>query len=103
MVVRFRYQHNHSTDSAAALKHKDVSDETRSTLIALIKEGHSPAAALEALKTKVLGASTGQSYARKAADRSIIPDYSFVRRYWAHPRATRKLWYRQLYWIVQSV
>lgn len=49
-IITFRHSHNHSVDSAAFLRHRDLSDETRKRLLDLFRQGHSPSSAIQALQ-----------------------------------------------------
>ena len=69
--------HNHTVDSAAALKFRRVSAGTRERLVDLFRYHHSAASALETLKVQ-LQAELGDQYPTASADRAILPDLAYV-------------------------
>ena len=71
--------HNHETNSADALRRRDVSDDTKAKLIDLFKSGHSPATALDMLKYD-LQEDNEDRYAQLSADRSLCPDAQYCYR-----------------------
>ena len=71
--------HNHATESAAALRHLRVSEETKGKLLALFEHHHSPSTALETLKLQ-LQDEHGDAYPLVAADRSVVPDVGYAYR-----------------------
>ncbi|XP_046981230.1 uncharacterized protein LOC124549906 [Schistocerca americana] len=67
--------HNHSVESAAALRFRQPSSDVKEKLISLFERGHSPATALESIKVEIqLNCS---DYPLVLADRSRCPDYNF--------------------------
>ena len=72
--------HNHATDIPAALKHRRVSDATEAKLKSLFRHYHSPSTALQTLDME-LREEWGEEYPLKAADRSLLPDLSYVYRF----------------------
>jgi hypothetical protein len=78
--VKIRWQHNHPINAAAALKHRAVSDETKSKLVQLFHLGHSAVEAHENLRQELL-LEDDQNFVVKSADRAVLPDKSFCHRY----------------------
>jgi len=76
-VITLRHTHNHAKHSAAALKHRDMSDNTRQKLIELFHRGHSPSSALHCIKTELMIA-TPDDYHVLSADSSIVPSNAVV-------------------------
>ncbi|XP_047109472.1 uncharacterized protein LOC124777956 isoform X2 [Schistocerca piceifrons] len=67
--------HNHSVESAAALRFRQPSSDVKEKLISLFERGHSPATALESIKVEIqLNCS---DYPLVLADSSRCPDYNF--------------------------
>ncbi|XP_071484474.1 uncharacterized protein [Diadema antillarum] len=74
-VILFNYNHNHNLQCAGALKYRDVSQETKDTLIDLFHRKYGPTAALEALKYELQV--KHPNYYKVAADRSVCPDIQY--------------------------
>ena len=64
--------------TANALRYRPVSDEAREGLIKYFKDGHSPSSAYQSYKDKVLDKYGDEQFRTISADRSIVPDYSYV-------------------------
>ena len=75
-VVKLKHTHNHGINCADALRHRDVSQETREKLISLFHNKHSPTTALDAIKYE-LQVEHGEQYYMVAADRSMCPDLQY--------------------------
>ena len=78
-MVKYAHHHNHPIDGVAVLRHKDGSPEVKEQVIALLKAGHGPASAFAAYKQKLRQAMDPEAYGKVCADRSIVPDYEYVR------------------------
>lgn len=63
--------HNHSTDSPEILKYRPVSNEVTNRLLQLFESGHTPASALNLVRTENL------SCKNLLTDRKYFPDYSY--------------------------
>ena len=74
--VTLTYKHNHNIHCADALKFRDVSEESRDSLIAMFYKKYGPADALEVLKYD-LQEEHGEGYYLVAADRSVVPDIQY--------------------------
>ncbi|XP_049945324.1 uncharacterized protein LOC126427142 [Schistocerca serialis cubense] len=73
--MKLTLNHNHSIDSAASLKYRKPSREVQETLISLFQKGHSPASALQCIKTDIQ--LNHSDYPLVLGDRSQCPDYKF--------------------------
>lgn len=67
--------HNHSTDNADALRFRPVSEETKDKLLMLFECGHSPATALQCLKTEIQ--LNNDNYENMLDDRHYCPNHNF--------------------------
>lgn len=76
-VVKFAGTHNHSTSSAAVLKYRNMSESTRTRLLALFRQGHSASSALHRVKTDLL-VEHANLYYSAAADGKHVPSLSIV-------------------------
>ncbi|KAJ8247335.1 hypothetical protein GJAV_G00245120 [Gymnothorax javanicus] len=79
MVVNLEFTHNHGLNTADALKHRNVSEETVAASKGLYAKGHSPSSALNSFKMD-LQTEHGPEYVLKAADRATCPDLQFCHR-----------------------
>ena len=79
-TVKIKWLHNHTINTAAALKFRDVSDHTKAELKQLFEAGHNPGAALDILKAKIhKECSKGDDgYLYAGGDRAVVPDYYSV-------------------------
>lgn len=68
-------QHNHSIGSAVSLKYRKPSREVQDTLTSLFNKRHSPATALDCMKTEIQ--LNCEDYSLVVADRSRCLDYHF--------------------------
>lgn len=75
-VVSLQYRHNHNVLCADALKHRDVSKETKEKLIELFHRKHGPTSALDTLQYE-LQIKHGDEYYKVAADRAVCPDLQY--------------------------
>ena len=76
-MVKIKYEHNHSINSADALGYRPVGDEVKRELTVLFAEGHSPSSAYQTYKNQIVE-QYGDNYLAVSADRSDMPDYFFV-------------------------
>lgn len=74
--IEINNNHNHLIHTADSLRERDVSEETKMKLQELFEKGHSPASALESIKTD-MQISEGSNYAFAAADRASCPDTGY--------------------------
>ena len=84
-VCLVKNEHNHAIESAAALKHRDMSEETTTTkkkLCSLFIKGHNPSSALHCLKTDLM-LDHGDDYYKVAADGFHLPSKSRVEKLFA--------------------
>jgi hypothetical protein len=75
--IRFRKSHNHTISDPEALKHRDMSDDTREKLISLFRAGHAPSSARNFLKMELL-LNHPESYHEKLTDAHFVPSISVV-------------------------
>ena len=73
LKVDVLFSHNHTVNTAAALRWRDVSPEVRDKFIKLLRDGHSPATALQTHHFD-LQLQHGVNYLQFAADRRHCPD-----------------------------
>ena len=71
------YDHNHSIESANAVKFHDVAQETKDKFMELFNNAHSASSAYQEYKNRLLK-EHGDIYVTVSADRSIMPDYKWV-------------------------
>lgn len=77
--IKLNHVHNHGLDCAAALKHRDVSDDVRALFLELYSEGYNPSGALALYKyNKQI--EYKDEYFKICADRAIIPDIGWCSR-----------------------
>ena len=72
------FTHNHSINSANALRFRPVSEETKKRFIELFEEEHSPSSAFAQYKKNVLHGKNSLEIITLMTDRSIVPDYFWV-------------------------
>ena len=77
LEVTIAFSHNHSIESANAVKYHDVRDETKEKFIELFKEDHSASSAYQAYKNYLMKMHV-EKYVTISADRAIMPDYKWV-------------------------
>lgn len=70
-------QHNHASDSAAVVRHLDVTDDVHNKLLELLRRGHSPTTALLAHQTDLM-LENGDAYPMISANKSVCPDIQYV-------------------------
>ena len=75
LIVKINYEHNHSINSADALR--PVSDEVKRELTVLFAEDHSSSSAYQTYKNQIVE-QYGDNYLAVSAARSIMPEYFFV-------------------------
>lgn len=75
--IRFRKNHNHTISDAEALKHRDMSVDTREKLISLFRAGHAPSSARNFLKMELL-LNHPESVDEKMTDAHYVPSISVV-------------------------
>lgn len=75
--IRFRKNHNHSISDSAALKHRDMSVDTREKLLSLFRAGHAVSSARNFLKMELL-LNHPDSYREKMADARYVPSIATV-------------------------
>lgn len=66
--------HNHKLNTADSLRFRAVSEETKNKLIVYYQNGHTPATALDSLKSEIQ--LTNDNYETILADRKYCPDYN---------------------------
>ncbi|XP_037091107.1 uncharacterized protein LOC119111388 isoform X2 [Pollicipes pollicipes] len=71
--------HSHAKDSPVTLRFRRVGEATKERMLGLLAQHHSPPEALRILKQQ-LQEEYGTSYEKISADRSIVPDLSYVYR-----------------------
>jgi len=71
------HQHNHASDSAAVVRHLDVTTDVHNKLLELLRRGHSPTTALLAHQTDLM-IEHGDNYAMVSANKSVCPDVQYV-------------------------
>ena len=71
------YNHNHSIESAFAVKYHNVHDEVKEAFNKLFNENHSAASAFKEYKNHLMQIH-GNEYVKVSADRAIMPDYKWV-------------------------
>ena len=77
--MSIEFIHNHSIESANAVKFHIVSNDTKKNFFELFEAGHSPSSAYHEYKN-LLRAKYGEQYVTISADRAIMPDYKWVYR-----------------------
>ena len=81
MLVDFNGDHNHHTDTPAALSKRDVAPETRAKLLDMFASGYGPAEALAVLRYTVYETVEPSEYSTAFADRAILPSIYNVDKY----------------------
>ena len=71
------YNHNHSIESAFAVKYHKVHDEVKEAFHKLFDKNHSAASAFKEYKNHLMKIH-GNEYVKVSADRAIMPDYKWV-------------------------
>ena len=74
LEVTLAFTHNHSIESANAVKYHDVRNETKEKFIELFKADHSASSAYQEYKNYLMKIH-GEKYVTISADRAILPDY----------------------------
>ena len=77
MELSISFLHNHSIESANAVKYHDVSDETNNKFIELFEAAHSASSAYQEYKNDLMK-KHGEQYVTVSANRAIMPDYKWV-------------------------
>ena len=77
LEIVLKYDHNHSIESASALRFHNVSEETKKKFIELFKNDHSAASAYQDYKNHLMR-EHGNNFVKISADRAIMPDYKWV-------------------------
>ena len=75
LEVILSYRHNHSINSADAMRYRPVSEECKEAFITLFKEDHTPSSALAHYKKNICSTVGKNDIMGTLADRSIVPDY----------------------------
>ena len=75
--ISLNYNHNHSIESAFAVKYHDVDSETKDAFKNLFEDGHSASSAYNEYKNQLMR-KHGADYVTVSADRAIMPDYKWV-------------------------
>ena len=75
-TVTLNFNHNHELTCSDALRHRDVSDDTRDKLLYLFKRDYRPADALRVLKQE-LQVEHGENFEVVTADRAMCPDIGY--------------------------
>ena len=78
LELTIAFTHNHSINSANALRYRPVSLDTKKRFIELFNEQHSPSSAFARYKKDVLEGKNSLEAITIMADRSIVPDYFWV-------------------------
>lgn len=76
-IVTLKNPHNHCFDTAAVLRFRDMSVETRKKLLELFHRGHSPSSSLHCLKMDFM-LEYSDKYFEIAADGHYVPSNSIV-------------------------
>ena len=77
LELSISFLHNHSIESANAVKYHDVSDETKNKFIELFEAAHSASSAYQEYKNDLMK-KHGEQYVTVSANRAIMPDYKWV-------------------------
>ena len=80
--IKIEFVHNHSIESANAVKYHEVRKETKNKFFELFGEGHSAASAYHDYKNHLM-AKYGDNFVTVSADRAIMPDKKWVANYHA--------------------
>ncbi|KAG8186007.1 hypothetical protein JTE90_027677 [Oedothorax gibbosus] len=78
-VVKLNAHHNHTINTAEALKYRDVDPTVKEKLLNLFHVGHNPASALKSHKSELM-IEKGKDYYQAAADGKWMPTADFVRK-----------------------
>ena len=78
LEVKLDYHHNHSINSANALKYRPISEQCKSEFIALFEKDLSPSSAFAQYKDSLLADKSSFEAMEVMADRSRVPDYFWV-------------------------
>ena len=70
------YKHNHSINSASAVKYHNVTEETKQKLLDLFKAGYSASRAYDKYKTMLEDQHKG-NFVKISADRGVMPDKKY--------------------------
>ena len=76
-VCLVKNDHNHDIESATSLKHRDMSEETKTKLLSLFIKGHNPSSALHSLKADLM-LEYGDDFYKVADDGFYLPSLSRV-------------------------
>ena len=77
LELTMNYTHNHSIESANAVKFHEVTDDTKNRFKELFENAHSAASAYQEYKNYLMD-KHGDNYVMVSADRAIMPDYKWV-------------------------
>ena len=77
LEVMLIYTHNHSIESANAVKFHEVSEETKERFIELFENDHSASSAYAEYKNYLMN-KHGEHFVFVSADRAVMPDYKWV-------------------------
>ena len=77
LELTIAFIHNHSIESANAVKYHDVNNETKEKFLALFESAHSASSAYQEYKNNLMK-KHGDRYVIVSADRAIMPDYKWV-------------------------
>ena len=75
MEINLEFIHNHSINTADALRYRPISDECKKKFLELFAEDHTPSSALAQHKKDLRCEISDDDFMSVMADRSIVPDY----------------------------
>ena len=78
LELKLDYLHNHSINSADAMRYRQVSEECKAAFTALFKEDHTPSSALVQYKKDLRADNDGNDFLAIMSDRSIMPDHMWA-------------------------
>ena len=77
LEISIAYIHNHSIESANAVKYHDVNSETMDKFLELFEASHSASSAYQEYKNYLMK-KHGDDFVKVSADRAVMPDYKWV-------------------------
>ena len=78
LEVRLDFTHNHSINSANAMKYRPVSEDCKAKFMELFQKDFTPSGAFAWYKKDLQAGKTDLEILHLMADRSIMPDYLWV-------------------------